>query len=153
MISWAQRLRMSICRGWTWLPRHSSWLPGAEVEGVWDGSWCCHVGRCFTWLLSLPTWGVMYVGPTCRLHHPSTCGWQTRGHSPLTDTVLHYLATKLLQRMSPPTSVHTLLLSGKGIESFDGHCPVQSFWVGWCRLQTALSLGGGGRPLERFALV
>jgi hypothetical protein len=57
MTSGAKRLRMSVRRGWTRLPRHSSWFPGTEVEGARDGSWCCRAWRCFTWLLSLPTWG------------------------------------------------------------------------------------------------
>jgi hypothetical protein len=30
-----------------------------------------------TWLLSLPTWGDV-EGLACSLHHPTSCGWQTR---------------------------------------------------------------------------
>jgi hypothetical protein len=44
---------------------------------------------------------------------PTACGWQTRVQSPLTNIVLLCLATKLLLRVSPPMSVHTLLLSDK----------------------------------------
>jgi hypothetical protein len=36
---WAPRLRRLVRRGWTGLPRHSSWFPGAEVECARDGSW------------------------------------------------------------------------------------------------------------------
>jgi hypothetical protein len=57
--------------------------------------------------------GPMWTGPACRLHYPTSCGWQTRGQSPLTDTILHYFAAKLLLKVSLPTLVHTLLLSGK----------------------------------------
>jgi hypothetical protein len=37
MTSGAERLRMSIHKGWTRLPGHSSWFSGAEVEGARDG--------------------------------------------------------------------------------------------------------------------
>jgi hypothetical protein len=33
----APRLRRLVRRGWTRLPLHSSWLPGAEVDDDWDG--------------------------------------------------------------------------------------------------------------------
>jgi hypothetical protein len=42
MTSGAQRMRKSVCRGWTGLHGHSSQLLGSEVEGARDGSWCCH---------------------------------------------------------------------------------------------------------------
>jgi hypothetical protein len=54
--------------------------------------------------------------------------------------------------MSPPTSVHTLLLLGKGTESSNRHRPVRSLQAGRCRFQAALSRGGETPP-ERSALV
>jgi hypothetical protein len=41
MTSGAQKLRMSVCRGWSRLPGCFSWFPGAEVEGARVSSWCC----------------------------------------------------------------------------------------------------------------
>jgi hypothetical protein len=35
----------------------------------------------FTWLLSLPMWGVDVDGLACPLHRPTVCGHQTRGQS------------------------------------------------------------------------
>jgi hypothetical protein len=46
------------------------------------------------------------------------------GQSPLTDIVLLYLVTKLLLKVSPPTPVHILLLSGKGTESSGRRRPI-----------------------------
>jgi hypothetical protein len=36
--------------------------------------------RGFTWLLSLPTWGVDLDGLAYPLHHPTTHSCQSRGH-------------------------------------------------------------------------
>jgi hypothetical protein len=66
----------------------------------------------------------MLTGLACRLHRPTAYGWQTRGESSLTDIVLLYLAAKLLLKVSPSTSVHTLLQSGKGTKFLDRRCPV-----------------------------
>jgi hypothetical protein len=58
------------------------------------------------------------------LHRPTGCGWQTKGQSPLTDTVLLYLVAELLLKVSSPMPVHILLLSGKCTESLGRHCPI-----------------------------
>jgi hypothetical protein len=44
-----------------WALECSSWFSGifgAEVDDAQDGSW----RHCFTWLLSFPTWGSMWMG-------------------------------------------------------------------------------------------
>jgi hypothetical protein len=69
---WGPRLRRSVHSGWTKVPWHSSGLPSVLLASreflalrwtmpemvIGDvASW-----RCFTWLLRLPTWGLMWKG-------------------------------------------------------------------------------------------
>jgi hypothetical protein len=50
-------------------------------------------GISFTWLLSLPTWGVDVDGPACPLHYLTASSRQTRGHNFLSGTTLSHRVT------------------------------------------------------------
>jgi hypothetical protein len=60
-------------------------MPGTVLGDA--ASW-----RWFTWLLSLPMWGVDVNGLACPLHRPMACSHQTRGHSFLPSAALSHCA-------------------------------------------------------------
>jgi hypothetical protein len=53
------------------------------VEGTRNGSWSC-----FTWLLSLPTWGADVDGLACFLHRHAVCSRQRGGFCRLAGATL-----------------------------------------------------------------
>jgi hypothetical protein len=60
------------------LPERSSFFPGAEVDGAWDGSWR---RRCFTRLYlaaKASHVGIDVDGLAYPLHHPIVSGCQKR---------------------------------------------------------------------------
>jgi hypothetical protein len=86
---WGPRLRRSIHSGCIELPWHSSGLPGCsswflgilgtEVDDAWDGSWR-HCFAMLVYLVAKPVdVGVDVDGLAYPLHHPMTCGRQSRG--------------------------------------------------------------------------
>jgi hypothetical protein len=71
---------MSVHRGWTQLPKRSSWFPDAEVDDARVDSWRHH--RVGLYLAAKPShMGVNMDRLTYPLHRPTVCGRQTRGQS------------------------------------------------------------------------
>jgi hypothetical protein len=68
------RLETSFRRGWIRLPGYSSWLPSADVDGAWDGSWgCLYITLLYLGAKSSHV-GVDMDGIACHLHRRTDCG-------------------------------------------------------------------------------
>jgi hypothetical protein len=128
------RLRRSVRRGWTELPKYSPWLLGILL-----GSWVFlvlrwttlkkvpRVGavRCWFYLAAKPSHvGVIVDRLAYPLHRPNSYGCQPKVQSFWFETVLPYLVAKPFLMESLPPRAHMSRPSGWGSEPLDWCCLV-----------------------------